>query len=231
MPRLVRWAIAGALGVAIVGLTVPPKARAGDGVTTILVVRHAEKGSERDPDTLTELSGPGRERAEKLADVAGAYNVSAVVATEYCRTMQTVDPTAAKLSEKVIYVLPIRAALDDETLKRCKLETPTKQIPVRAPEYAGLSSWLLQNHNGQTVLIAQHSDEIEPLVQKISNGTESVCPDPIRPTDGKCVYPNKAKDKGETRHRKVDQYHRLFILKLTDGNFSGYSHTTYPPGD
>src|SRR5438034_11317250 len=64
-------------------------------VTTVILVRHAEKNiepSNPDPD----LSPAGRARAQELVHVLGEEGVNAIYATQYRRTQDTVRPLAAK---------------------------------------------------------------------------------------------------------------------------------------
>ena len=64
-------------------------------VTTIILVRHAEKKiepSNQDPD----LSPEGFERAQEIARVFGETGVNAIYATQYKRTQQTVKPLAER---------------------------------------------------------------------------------------------------------------------------------------
>src|SRR5882762_8210899 len=65
-------------------------------VTTVIVVRHAEKNiepSNPDPD----LSPAGQARAQELARMFGDAGINAIYATQYKRTQQTVKPLADKL--------------------------------------------------------------------------------------------------------------------------------------
>lgn len=95
-------------GIAMVALlgaaTHPPRADASEPAgpaLTVILVRHGEKESsppgsatkDQDPD----LTPAGRERAELLARVLADANVSAIFATHFKRTQQTVRPLAEKL--------------------------------------------------------------------------------------------------------------------------------------
>src|SRR5215831_5142150 len=65
-------------------------------VTTIILVRHAEKIIDpADPDV--ELSPAGEGRARELVDLFGDSGINAIYATQYKRTQQTVKPLADKL--------------------------------------------------------------------------------------------------------------------------------------
>lgn len=61
-------------------------------MTTIYIVRHAEKTKDADDPPLT---GAGRARAEELAFVLGDEEIAAVFTTPFRRTRQTGAPVAA----------------------------------------------------------------------------------------------------------------------------------------
>ena len=60
-------------------------------VTTVILVRHAEKQSEGDDPSLT---AAGKERALALVHVLGEMDVAAVYSTPYARTRETAQPLA-----------------------------------------------------------------------------------------------------------------------------------------
>src|SRR5690349_10813501 len=68
--------------------------------TTVLIVRHAEKGTGSDPD----LTPEGRKRAQALVEAARRRGVAAVYHTQYKRSLQTAEPTAAALGIPLILV-------------------------------------------------------------------------------------------------------------------------------
>ena len=75
--------------------------------TTILMVRHAEKGeatssnpAANDPD----LSDAGRARAESLAKMLKDAGITAIYATEFKRTQQTAEPLVKILGIKLAIV-------------------------------------------------------------------------------------------------------------------------------
>jgi hypothetical protein len=70
-------------------------------VTTVILVRHAEKKNEpenKDPD----LSLPGLARARELVRMFGGSGINAIYASQYKRTQQTVQPLAEKLNIPVV---------------------------------------------------------------------------------------------------------------------------------
>jgi len=103
-------------------------------VTTVLLVRHAEKESPTDPDPP--LSDDGEERAEKLAHFAQRTGVTAIYTTHYLRTQQTAQPLADFLKLDLIVEDNINTLVNDE---------------------------ILENHEGDVVLVVGHSDTV-PLI-------------------------------------------------------------------
>lgn len=118
-------------------------------VTTVLVVRHAEKMASGGKDP--HLSRAGRLRAQDLAHAAGASGVTAIYATNFLRTQETVAPLAAALG-----LTPI--VMD-----------------------AGLTEQLVEdirnNRRGQTVLVCGHSNTVPDIVEGLSGVVVEPIPD------------------------------------------------------
>src|SRR5690606_14188174 len=102
--------------------------------TTIVLVRHAEKAAVADTEKDPPLSEAGVRRAQALAEVLRDVPVSAVFATPFRRTVDTLAPLCeAKRLAPV--VLPPRDA-------------------------SGLVDAILSKHRGQTVVVCGHSNTI-----------------------------------------------------------------------
>ncbi|HQU91947.1 MAG TPA: phosphoglycerate mutase family protein [Pyrinomonadaceae bacterium] len=83
---------------------------------TIILVRHAEKADATSQDP--ELSAEGKQRAERLAKVAGKYKPGAFYSTNFKRTRDTIGPLAAKRNKTVaIYDARKPAELLDQITK------------------------------------------------------------------------------------------------------------------
>ncbi len=106
-----------------------------DELTTVFVVRHAEKA---DGSGDVPLSEAGRLRAEELAELLSTYRISAVYSTPFNRTQQTAEPTA-------------RAALLEVT----PYDNATQQW----------ANSVLTEHAGQNVLIVGHSNTVGPIIE------------------------------------------------------------------
>ncbi|HVG33404.1 MAG TPA: phosphoglycerate mutase family protein [Pyrinomonadaceae bacterium] len=111
-------------------------------VTTVLIVRHAEKGAT--PPDNPPLSADGQTRAQTLARVVGDANVSAVYATQFARTQQTVQPLA---TQRGLTVTQLNASDTD-----------------------ALVNDILSNHRGETVLVAGHSNTVPEIIDKLKGG-------------------------------------------------------------
>jgi broad specificity phosphatase PhoE len=119
-------------------------------VTTIILVRHAEKNIEpnnQDPD----LSPEGFERAQEIARVFGETGINAIYATQYKRTQQTVKP------------------LSDRTGVAVKL--------LQSNQMDELINQLQTTNRGQTVFIAGHNNTVPAIVSTLSGETYPTIPE------------------------------------------------------
>ena len=107
-------------------------------LTTFILVRHAEKA--QDDDRNPSLSEIGQERAEKLSDLLGPMEISAIYSTPYKRTRNTVAPIAEE-----------------------------KELEVMDYDFRNnqLMAELLEAHRGGTVLISGHSNTTPILVNAL----------------------------------------------------------------
>jgi broad specificity phosphatase PhoE len=118
-------------------------------VTTVLVVRHAEKASATAKDP--HLSAAGKQRARDLAHAAGAAGVTAIYASHFQRTQETVAPLAAAL-----HLTPVvkNADLTEELVEEIR-----------------------NTRRGQTVLVCGHSDTVPEIVKRLSGAVVDPVPD------------------------------------------------------
>jgi broad specificity phosphatase PhoE len=100
-------------------------------VTTVILVRHAEKASQEDDSPLTPA---GTERAKELARVLAGVKIDAIYSTQFRRTKDTAAPIAEALGMTV-------------------------GIRNTGPTYAvDLAKQIRATHVGQTVLVVGHSN-------------------------------------------------------------------------
>jgi broad specificity phosphatase PhoE len=113
-------------------------------VTTIILVRHAEKLIEpnnQDPD----LSPEGFERAQEIARVFGEAGINAIYATQYKRTQQTAKPLSDRTG------VPVKLLQSNQTDE--------------------LVNQLQTTNRGQTVFIAGHNNTVPAIVSALSGQT------------------------------------------------------------
>lgn len=119
-------------------------------ITTVVVVRHAEKNIEpNNPDP--DLSPAGQSRAQELVRMFGGAGVNAVYATQYKRTQQTVRPLADRLGLTVNI--------------------------VDATQTQELVRQILTNHRGETIFIAGHNNTAPEIVGALGGGSFPTIPE------------------------------------------------------
>lgn len=106
-------------------------------VTTVVLVRHAEKEEGDDPG----LTAAGRARAADLAHVLSEGGVDAVYASQFRRTQETAGLVATSADLEV-------------------------QV-VDARDVDGLATRLRTEHPGQTVLVVSHSNIIPEVIRAL----------------------------------------------------------------
>lgn len=104
-----RAVLFGALVLPSLATSVPASAQEVEpGPTVIFLVRHAEKGPDRDGTGDPPLTPMGRERASRLASMLTDAGVVSVLSTDYRRTLETAGPTAEQARLEVERYDPAR---------------------------------------------------------------------------------------------------------------------------
>lgn len=119
-------------------------------VTTVILVRHAEKNLEpnnEDPD----LTPAGYERAERIARTFAESGINAIYATQYKRTQQTVKPLADRTR---VPVTLLNSKQTDELVRRIQTD-----------------------HRGQTIFIAGHNNSVPAIASALSGESFSTIPE------------------------------------------------------
>jgi len=119
-------------------------------VTTVILVRHAEKKIEPnnpDPDLMPE----GGARAQEIARMLGEAGVNVIYATQFKRTQQTAKPLADRIG---VATTVLQANQTDDLIKRIQTD-----------------------HRGQTVFIAGHNNTVPALVSALSGDNYGVIPE------------------------------------------------------
>ncbi|MBA2525521.1 MAG: histidine phosphatase family protein [Pyrinomonadaceae bacterium] len=115
----------------------------GQPVTTVILVRHAEKNIEPDNPNPA-LSPAGQERAQTLVRVLGESGITAIYATQYLRTQGTASPLADRLGLKV------------NQLDARNVEELVRQIK--------------SHHSGDVVFVAGHSNSVPAVMSALGGG-------------------------------------------------------------
>ena len=120
-------------------------------VTTVILVRHAEKvlddPNNQDPD----LTPEGFARAQEIARIFADAGINAIYATQYKRTQQTVEPLSKRIGVPITLT---DAKQPDELVKRI-------QTSLR----------------GQIVFISGHNDTVPAIASALSGENFSRIPD------------------------------------------------------
>src|SRR5437763_8929392 len=119
-------------------------------ITTIILIRHAEKIIDpNNPDV--DLSSAGQARAQELARMFGDAGISAIYATQYKRTQETVKPLADKLGVAVNV--------------------------VNSKDTADLLTQIRAQHSGQTVFIAGHNNTVPEIIFALGGPRYPIIPE------------------------------------------------------
>ena len=122
-------------------------ANGGPQVTTVILVRHAEKAG---PSGDVPLSEAGAARANELARVLGSVKLDAIYTTPYERTRQTAAPLAAKVG-----VEPI-------------------EIDADKTYAAEMVKLIREKHEGETLLVVGHSNTTIDVIRALGAAAEAM---------------------------------------------------------
>ena len=119
-------------------------------LTTVILVRHAEKKLEPDnPDP--DLAPEGVARPQEIVRVFAGAGVNAIYATQYKRTQQTVKPLADRTG---VHVTLLDSKQTDELVNQIQT-----------------------THRGQTIFVAGHNNTVPAIVSVLSNENLPPIPD------------------------------------------------------
>lgn len=127
-----------------------PAAAQGDGgshdpfpLTTLIIVRHAEKDTSGDDPSLTET---GRARARRLAEMLSGTTLDALIASPRRRTQETLAPLADRIGLPLT-IIPLDGSVGTHV--------------------AALLDTVLGRYAGRTVLVASHSNVIPVFLGRL----------------------------------------------------------------
>lgn len=127
------------LGWGLLATAAVAAAEAPQPLTTVILVRHAEKVLEVEDPPLTPA---GEERARELVHALGGLAIDAVFSTPFRRTLATAEPLAAAGHEVVV-------------------------TPVTPTYAADLASKIRAEHAGGVVVVVSHSNTIPEVIRAL----------------------------------------------------------------
>lgn len=107
-------------------------------ITTVILIRHAEKVLDNSDDP--ELKPEGAERAARLADVLKHTTVDAIYATSFKRTRNTVTPLA---------------------------KAKNLEVQVYDPKKADEIDAMVKKHAGGTIVVCGHSNTVPRMANRL----------------------------------------------------------------
>lgn len=113
------------------------------GVTTVYIVRHAEKSTMVASDPDPDITDVGKRRAEALASRLGTAGVTAIIATQFKRTQETAQPLAAALRIEP-EIIPAGSRTSSDSVAAAVLR-----------------------HRGGKILIVGHSNTIPGIIEAL----------------------------------------------------------------
>jgi broad specificity phosphatase PhoE len=126
----------------------------GGKVTTVFLVRHAEKADV--PGQDPPLSEAGRLRAEALARLLQSAGVKGIYTSQFLRTRQTAEPLAKRLGVTASSVpLSVKTSNQREVSDESVRELTRK----------------VEAHAGEAVLIVGHSNSIPEVIRMLGGDT------------------------------------------------------------
>src|SRR3954463_6506823 len=125
------------LALVLFALAAQPALAIGNPVTTIILVRHAEKAATT-MTTDVPLSDAGVARSNELARVLADTPIDAIYATQYARTRQTAEPLAKAHHLEAVVADP-----------------------------ASMADTIRAKHRGQTVVVVGHSNTTPEVIRAL----------------------------------------------------------------
>ena len=118
-------------------------------LTTVILVRHAERDQSTEDGDLTV---EGRKRAQVLMETLKSAKIAAIYTSQRLRTKSTAEPLAKSIG---IGMTPIEMIRD---------ETKPNNI---APQSIEETASAVRQHKGETILIVGHSNTIPEIIKRL----------------------------------------------------------------
>jgi broad specificity phosphatase PhoE len=152
-------------------------------VTTVFLVRHAEKAAEprEDPPLLES----GNTRAQELARVLEQAGIKAIYTSQFLRTRQTAEPLAKQLGITAT-TLPIKM-------------NPSKPKEIWDQSYKDITDKIYE-HPGDAALVVGHSNTIPEVIKMLGGDVAPIIDE--KDFDNLFVVTVYAKGKSKVAHMK-----------------------------
>lgn len=139
----------------------PPRPADGEAkVTTVFLVRHAEKASDPGPDPpLTEA---GRLRAEALARLLQSAGVKGIYTSQFLRTRQTAEPLAKRLG---ITATPVPLSVKQSNPREVTEES-IRELTKKVEAHAGGAVLIVGHTNSVPEVIRMLGGDIVPKIDE-----------------------------------------------------------------
>jgi 2,3-bisphosphoglycerate-dependent phosphoglycerate mutase len=118
-------------------------------VTTVILIRHAEKNNTSPANPDPHLSTAGKARAQLLIHVVSESGIKAIYRSHFIRAKETAQPLATHLG-----------------LSTIEMDEPSQ-----------IKSDILTKHAGETVLVIGHSNTVPDLINQLGAGSVPVIND------------------------------------------------------
>jgi len=160
----------------VAGLALPAFAqKENQTVTTYFLIRHAEKNRNNPDNKNPHLTDKGRERALRWSQILKNVKLDAVYSTDYNRTKETANPTAASQHLKVTFYHPIKidyAAFKKETKgKTVLIVGHSNTIPNFVNALIGKDKYkqIADTNNANLYIVTITGDKVSDLQLYINN--------------------------------------------------------------
>ena len=147
------------IGVGAIGATVSPPENDFK-VTTVFLVRHAEKAAT--PPDDPPLLESGSRRAQELAHILGKAGIKAIYTSQFLRTKQTAEPLAKRLG---IDSTAIRIKMSASNPREISQET-IKEMAARVYERAGENALIVGHSNTIPEVIRGLGGDVVPTIDE-----------------------------------------------------------------
>jgi broad specificity phosphatase PhoE len=166
----------------VIGATVPA-AETKFKVTTVYLVRHAEKAAA--PAADPPLLEAGTQRARELARTLGGAGIKTIYTSQYLRTKQTAEPLAAKLGISATIIPVNMSTMNPRELSQQYLKEMAERI------YSSPAG---------DILIVGHSNTVPEIIKALGGDIAPAIDDPVY--DDLFVVTVYAKGKAKVAHLK-----------------------------